>query len=91
MEGGDGDADDTATDIAHACGPVHLDPTTEGYVGAHKLSNNTAEGQGLVEALMWLVHASSVPRGALVLIRPDSKVVVGWATGLTAARSTTMN
>ena len=23
---------------------------------------------------MWLVHASSVPRGALVLIRPDSKV-----------------
>ena len=87
MEGGDGDADDTATDIAHACGPVHLDPTTEGYVGAHKLSNNTAEGQGLVEALMWLVHASSVPRGALVLIRPDSKVVVGWATGLTAART----
>ena len=87
VEGGDGDADDTATDIAHACGPVHLDPTTEGYVGAHKLSNNTAEGQGLVEALMWLVHASSVPRGALVLIRPDSKVVVGWATGLTAARS----
>ena len=44
VEGGDGDADDTATDMAHACGPVHLDPTTEGHVGAHKLSNNTAEG-----------------------------------------------
>ena len=37
-KGGGGDADDTATDIAHACGPVHLDPTTEEYVGAHKLS-----------------------------------------------------
>ena len=87
VEGGDGIDDTTATSIARACGPVHLDPTSEGYVGADKLSNNTAEGQGLVEALMWLAHASSVPRGALVLIRPDSKLVVDWATGLTAAHS----
>ena len=70
--------------------PCRLDFSPDGgtrCIAAHKLSNNTAEGQGLVEALMWLVHASRVPRGALVLIRPDSKVVVGWATGLTAARS----
>ena len=64
VEGGDGIDDTTATCIARACGPVHLDPTSEGYVGADKLSNNTAEGQGLVEALMWLAHASSVCRGA---------------------------
>ena len=87
VEGGDGVDDTTATSIARACGPVHLDPTAEGFVGASKLSNNTAEGQGLVEALMWLAHASSVPRGALVLVRPDSKLVVDWAMGLTAAHS----
>ena len=87
VEGGDGDADIAASDIARACGPVHLDPTAEGYVGARKLSNNTAEGQGLAEALMWLAQASSVPHGALVLIRPDSQIVVDWATGLSAART----
>ena len=87
MEGGDGVDDTTATSIARACGPVHLDPTSEGFVGAGKLSNNTAEGQGLVEALMWLAHASNVPRGALVLVKPDSKLVVDWAMGLTAAHS----
>ena len=86
VEGGDGNQDEGATDIAHACGPVHLDPTTPGYVGALKLSNNTAEGQGLAEALLWLAQ-SAVPRGALVLVRPDSKVVVGWATGSTVARN----
>ena len=48
VEGGDGVDDTTATSIARACGPVHLDPTAEGFVGASKLSNNTAEGQGLV-------------------------------------------
>ena len=53
---------------------------------ALKLSNNTAEGQALAEALLWLAQ-SAVPRGALVLVRPDSQVVVGWATGSTVAQS----
>ena len=41
---------------------------------------------------MWLVHMRQDTSEYLVVhcgidTRPDSKVVVGWATGLTAARS----
>ena len=72
--------------MARACGPVDLDPASLAHLGALKLSNNTAEGQGLAEALLWLAH-SSVPRGALVLLRPDSDLVVGWATGQTTAHA----
>ena len=72
--------------MARACGPVDLDPASLAHLGALKLSNNTAEGQGLAEALLWLAQ-SSVPRGALVLLRPDSDLVVGWATGQTTAHA----
>ena len=40
----------------------------------------------MAEALLWLAQ-SSVPRGALVLLRPDSDLVRGWATGRTTAHA----
>ena len=86
VEGGDGDLDSEACEVARSCGPVDIDPDSPTYVGAEKLSNNTAEAQGLAEAMLWLAQ-STVSRGSLVLLRPDSDVVVGWATGLTAVRT----
>ena len=86
VQGGDGIGDEGAWEVARACGQVELDPASLAHLGALKLSNNTAEGQGLAEALLWLAR-SSVPQGALVLLRPDSDLVMGWATGRTAAHA----
>ena len=45
-----------------ACGPVQINTGDKFKVGATRVTNNTAEMQGVVEALFWLntcVHATS--------------------------------
>jgi len=83
VSGGNGEDDGEAVEMARACGPVVLESSADNFVGAVKLSNNTAEAQALVEALQWVLLAEP-PADAMVLFRTDSRIVVGWATGRTA-------
>ena len=79
-----------AWEVAHACGPVELEPDAPAYVGASRLSNNTAEGQGLAEALMWVLSGEGPPQGASVLVRTDNQLVAGWAMGRARAAAGTL-
>ena len=66
--------------MIEACGPVQITKGEQFYIGATRATNNTAEMQGVIEALIWL--NSCVERGTLhadddVLITVDSRHVKG--------------
>ena len=66
--------------MIEACGPVQINTGENFYIGATRVMNNTAEMQGVIEALFWL--NTCVERGALhatndVLITVDSLYVKG--------------
>ena len=90
VTGGDGGEDVAAQEVARACGPVELEPDAHAYVGASRLSNNSAEGQGLAEALMWVLSGEGPPQGATVLVRTDNTLVAGWAMGRVRAAEGTL-
>ena len=86
VSGGDGEADSEAVELARACGPVDLDEHAPEFLGARRLSNNVAEGQGLGEALRWLLAAEPPDRVA-IWFRTDNQLVAGWALGTTRVRA----
>ena len=62
--------------MIEACGSMQITKGEEFYIGATGATNNTAEMQGIIEALFWL--NSCVERGALhadadVLFTVDSR------------------
>ena len=66
--------------MEEACGPVQINTGERFYIGATRVTNNTAEMQGVIEALFWL--NTCVEQGALqaandVLITVDSLHVKG--------------
>ena len=66
--------------MVEACGPVQISKGENFYIGATRVTNNTAEMQGVIEALFWL--NTCVERGTLhadydVLITVDSLCVKG--------------
>ena len=66
--------------MIEACGPVQISKGEEFYIGAPRVTNNTSEMQGVIEALFWL--NSCVERRTLhadddVLITVDSLYVKG--------------
>ena len=68
--------------VARACGPVDLDPSEPGFIGATRLTNNTAESQALAEGLRWILR-SQPPASCAILVRTDSTVVIHWAMNTT--------
>ena len=91
VTGGDGCDDVDATELARACGQVELEEGAESYVGARCLSNITAEGQGLAEALMWLLsHGPVDSTTSAVVVRTDNRLVAHWAMGLASATQDTL-
>ena len=66
--------------MIEACGPVQINTGENFHIGATRVTNNTAETQGVIEALFWL--NTCVERGALhaandLLITVDSLYVKG--------------
>ena len=75
--------------MIEACGPVQIKKGEEFYIGATRATNNTAEMQGVIEALFWL--NSCVERGTLqadadVLFTVDSRYVKGLIEDKFSAR-----
>jgi hypothetical protein len=52
VHGGDGDRDEHALEMAHACGPVIIEKGHPAFLGATKLSNNTGELSAAAELLL---------------------------------------
>ena len=66
--------------MVEACGLVQLVEGGEYYVGAIRATNNTAEIQGLIEALFWLntcVEQKFLPISSKVMVTMDSLYVKG--------------
>ena len=66
--------------MVEACGPVQISKGGEFYIDATRVTNNTAEMQGVIETLFWL--NTCVERGTLhadvhVLVTVDSLFVKG--------------
>ena len=76
--GGDADSDANGTETAAACGPLEV-----GEDAVEKLSNNTGELRGIIEALR---YAKSHGNGAPAIIRYDSKYAAMLTTAVWKAR-----
>ena len=82
VRGGDGQADVGATVVAEGWGPVVLDEDAPQFLGATRLTNNTAELTGLIETLLILRRALDAGAACDTFIaRPDSMYAVDIATG----------
>ena len=66
--------------MVEACGPVQINTGENFYIGATRVTYNTAEMEGVVEALFWLrtcVERETVHANSDVLITVDSLYVKG--------------
>jgi ribonuclease HI len=91
--GGDGDRDEHAIEMLHACaGPVIIEKGHPAFLGATKLSNNTGELSAAAELLLGLrlMNPSAPPPDSRGVIRPDSELVMGVMTGRVAVKENVM-
>ena len=66
--------------MVEACGKVQINTGENFYIGATRVTNNTAEMQGVIEALLWLnmcVERETLHANNDVLITVDSLCVKG--------------
>ena len=83
VTGGDGEADNAATEVHSRCGHVVTDTQDARYLGAERATNNTAELTAIACALRYVCEDQS---GRPVLIRYDSVYAGNMATGIWRAR-----